>query len=55
MKRLLLFTAFIFAMQIGLPVVGMVNSISQAQEEPEPKPAPKPKPKPEPDVLAIGN
>lgn len=55
MKKLLLLTGFMFALQIGLPVVGVMNSISQAQEEPEPKPAPKPKPKPEPEFQAIGD
>ena len=55
MKKLLLFAAFMFALQIGLPVVGVVNSVSQAQEEPAPKPAPKPKPKPEPEFQAIGD
>ena len=55
MKKLLLFAAIMFALQIGPPVVGVANSISQAQEEPAPKPAPKPKPKPEPEFQAIGD
>ena len=57
MKKILLFTAFVYAVSLGLPVIDAAVSISQAQEEPEPKPAPKPapKPKPEPDFQAIGN
>ena len=48
MKKILLVTAVLFAFQLSLPAVGMMTSITQAQDE-EPKPAPKPKPKPEPD------
>jgi hypothetical protein len=47
MKKILLLTAFIYALHLGLPVINPTVSISQAQEEPEPKPAPKPRPDPE--------
>jgi hypothetical protein len=50
MKKVLLTTALLFAFQLGLPAVGLLSSISRAQEEPAPKPAPKPKPKPEPEL-----
>ena len=49
MKRILLVPALLFAMQLSLPAIGLLSSISRAQEEPEPKPAPKPKPKPDPE------
>jgi hypothetical protein len=46
-KKILLLTAFIYALNLGLPVVNLIVSISQAQESPEPEPAPKPKPETE--------
>jgi hypothetical protein len=57
MKKVFLFTAFVYALSVGLPVIDVAVSFIQAQEEPEPKPAPKPapKPKPEPDFQAIRN
>ena len=48
MKKLLIMTAFVYALHMGLPVINATIGMSQAQEEPEPKPEPKPKPKPEP-------
>jgi|SwirhisoilCB2_FD_contig_41_13029469_length_325_multi_1_in_0_out_0_1 hypothetical protein len=51
MKKILLLTAFIYALHLGLPAFNAIVSLSQAQEEPAPKPEPKPKPKPEPDAL----
>jgi hypothetical protein len=44
MKKILLLTAFVYALNLGLPVVNLIVSISQAQESPEPAPEPKPKP-----------
>ena len=46
-KKILLLTAFIYVLNLGLPVVNLIVSISQAQESPEPEPTPAPKPKPE--------
>jgi hypothetical protein len=52
MKKILLLTAAIFALQIGIPAFNLTLAISRAQEspDPEPKPAPKPAPKPKPDT-----
>lgn len=55
MKKVVLLTSFIYALQLGLPVINATVSLSQAQEEPAPKPAPKPKPKPEPEFESTGN
>ena len=44
MKKILLLTAVIYALHLGLPVINATVSLSQAQEEPAPKPEPKPKP-----------
>ena len=53
MKKVLLATAVLFALQISLPAINVITSVAQGQDE-EPKPAPKPKPKPEnPDFQAI--
>lgn len=51
MKKILLLTAVVYALHLGLPVINATVSVSQAQEEPEPKPAPKPKPESD----ALGN
>ena len=53
MKKILLLTAFIFGLHLGLPVMNATMGISQAQESPEP--APEPTPKPESDFLPAGN
>ena len=47
MKKILLLTAVIYALHLGLPVINATVSLSQAQEEPAPKPEPKPKPESE--------
>jgi hypothetical protein len=49
MKKILLLTAFIYALNLGLPVVNLIVSIGQAQESPDPEPKPAPKPKPDPE------
>jgi hypothetical protein len=52
MKKILLLTAFIYGLHLGLPMMSTTIGISQAQESPEP--APEPKPKPESDFLPTG-
>ncbi len=47
MKKILLLTAVIYALHLGLPVINATVSLSQAQEEPAPQPEPKPKPESE--------
>lgn len=45
MKKILFLTAFVYASQLGFPMISATVSPSQAQDEaPAPKPAPTPKP-----------
>jgi hypothetical protein len=49
MKKFLVLTAVLGALNVVLPAAVSVVSVSYAQEEPAPKPAPKPKPEPNPE------
>ena len=44
MKKLALITGIVFALQLSLPIFGIVSTNGYAEDEPAPKPEPKPKP-----------